>query len=134
AFLFSDTIAGNLAYGAPPGVSREAVTEAATTAGLAPDLAAFPRALETMVGERGVTLSGGQKQRATLARALLRDAPVLLLDDALSSVDTQTEERILAGLEGEFRRHTSVVVAHRLSTVRHADRIVVLDAGRVVEA
>jgi ATP-binding cassette subfamily B protein len=134
AFLFSDTILGNLAYADPAGVSRERAAEAAAVAGLTPDLEVLPRGLDTLVGERGVTLSGGQKQRATLARALLRDAPVLLVDDALSAVDTQTEERILERLEVEFRRRTVVVVAHRLSTVRHADRILVLDGGRVAEA
>jgi ABC-type multidrug transport system fused ATPase/permease subunit len=133
AFLFSDTILGNLAYADASGVSRERALEAAAVAGLAPDLEILPRGIDTVVGERGVTLSGGQKQRATLARALLRDAPVLLVDDALSAVDTQTEERILERLEVEFRRRTVVVVAHRLSTVRHADRILVLDAGRVAE-
>jgi ATP-binding cassette subfamily B multidrug efflux pump len=133
AFLFSDTILGNLAYADPTGVPPERAMEAADVAGLAPDLQVLPRGLDTLVGERGVTLSGGQKQRATLARALLREAPVLLLDDALSAVDTQTEERILERLEIEFRRRTVIVVAHRLSTVRHADRILVLDGGRVAE-
>jgi ATP-binding cassette subfamily B protein len=134
AFLFSDTILGNLGYATSADVGRERAAGVADVAGLGPDLAVLPRGLDTVVGERGVTLSGGQKQRATLARALLRDAPVLLLDDALSSVDTHTEERILERLEVEMRRRTVVVVAHRLSTVRHADRVVVLDRGRVAEA
>jgi ATP-binding cassette subfamily B protein len=132
-YLFSDSLEGNLAYARPDAPSRDEVLRAAAVAGLEPDLEAFPRGIETVDGERGVTLSGGQKQRATLARALLREAPVLLLDDALSSVDTHTEERILERLEGELRRRTAVVVAHRLSTVRHADRIVVLEDGRVAE-
>jgi ATP-binding cassette subfamily B protein len=93
----------------------------------------FPKGYETFVGERGITLSGGQKQRATIARAVLRDAPVLLLDDCLSSVDTHTEEAILQGLRLEMRRRTTLLVAHRVSTVREADTIVVLDEGRVVE-
>ena len=133
AFLFSDTLAANLAYASAAPVPRERVLAAAGTAGLATDLDAFPRGLDTVVGERGVTLSGGQKQRATLARALLTDSPVLLLDDALSAVDTHTEETILAGLVEELRRRTTVITAHRLSTVRHATHIVVLVAGRVVE-
>lgn len=134
AFLFSDTLLGNLAYAVDGELARERALAATDAAGLDSDVQSFPRGLETLIGERGVTLSGGQKQRATLARALLREAPVLLLDDALSSVDTHTEARILEGLRREMRRRTVVVVAHRLSTVRDADHIVVLDAGRVVEA
>jgi ATP-binding cassette subfamily B protein len=134
AFLFSDTIYGNLAYAAEGELARELAVTASSVAGLEADLESFPRGLDTMVGERGVTLSGGQKQRATLARAILRRAPVLLLDDALSSVDTHTEARILEELEGEMRRRTTVIVAHRLSTVRNADRIAVLQDGRVTEA
>jgi ATP-binding cassette subfamily B protein len=134
AFLFSDTIYGNLQYGVAGELPRERAIAAATVAGLESDLEAFPNGLDTIVGERGVTLSGGQKQRATLARALLRRAPILLLDDALSSVDTHTEARILERLQAEMRRRTVVIVAHRLSTVRTADHIVVLDGGRVVEA
>ena len=134
AFLFSDTLLGNLSYAVEEELTRDRALEAVTAAGLASDVQAFPRGLDTVIGERGVTLSGGQKQRATVARAMLRDAPVLLLDDALSSVDTQTEARILQGLRREMRRRTVVVVAHRLSTVRDAAHIVVLDGGRVAEA
>ncbi len=134
AFLFSDTIRGNLAYAVEGELAPEQAVAAATTAGLARDLQSFPRGLDTVVGERGLTLSGGQKQRATLARALLRRAPILVLDDALSSVDTQTEARILERLREEMGRRTVLIVAHRLSTVRDADTIVVLDRGRVVEA
>jgi ATP-binding cassette subfamily B protein len=133
AFLFSDTIAANLAYATDPAPTRDALEEAARRAGLARDLEVLPQGLDTVVGERGVTLSGGQKQRATLARALLRDAPVLLLDDSLSAVDTQTEEAVLAGLAEVFGRRTTIVAAHRLSTVRHATHILVLHEGRVVE-
>jgi ATP-binding cassette, subfamily B, multidrug efflux pump len=133
AFLFSDTIAANLAYAVAEPPSRERLLAVAGTAGLAPDLEAFPKHLDTVLGERGVTLSGGQKQRAALARALLTDAPVLLLDDALSAVDTHTEETILAGLAEDRGRRTTVITAHRLSTVRHATHILVLDRGRVVE-
>jgi ATP-binding cassette subfamily B protein len=133
-FLFSASLAENLAYAVDGPLDPERALGAARTAGLETDLEGFPRGLDTMIGERGVTLSGGQKQRATLARALLRRAPILVLDDALSSVDTHTEARILDRLRTETGRRTVVIVAHRLSTVRDADRIVVLEGGRVVEA
>lgn len=133
AFLFSDTLAANLAYGCASPPSPEALAAAADAAGLSPDLALLPQGLDTVVGERGVTLSGGQKQRATLARALLVGAPVLLLDDALSAVDTHTEETILGHLVRHLAGRTAVITAHRLSTVRHATHILVLDQGRVVE-
>ncbi len=134
AFLFSDTLQGNLGYAVEGVLLPERAMVSASAAGLEADLQAFPRGLDTIVGERGITLSGGQKQRATLARALLRPAPVLLLDDALSSVDTHTEARILDRLQSEMGRRTVVIVAHRLSTVRDASRIFVLDEGRVVES
>ncbi len=133
AFLFSESIAANLAYGARGTPPRARLEEAARMAGLEQDLEALPQGLDTVVGERGVTLSGGQKQRVTLARALLREAPVLLLDDALSAVDTHTEEAVLERLGSVFGTRTTVVAAHRLSTVRHATHILVLDAGHVVE-
>lgn len=133
AFLFSDTVAGNLAYGLTGPSAPERLKAAAHAAGLTPDLDAFPEGLLTRVGERGVTLSGGQKQRATLARALLTQAPVLLLDDALSAVDTHTEETILGHLTTELAGRTTLIAAHRLSTVRHATHVLVLDQGRVVE-
>ena len=97
------------------------------------DAEQFPKGYSTLVGERGITLSGGQKQRVTLARALLADAPIMILDDALSSVDTETERRILDGLHDFLRERTTILVAHRLTTVQEADLIVVLDEGRVVE-
>jgi ATP-binding cassette subfamily B protein len=133
AFLFSDTIAANLAYGVRGPAARERLVAAAQAAGLAPDLERFPAGLDAVVGERGITLSGGQRQRATIARGLVRDATVLVLDDALSAVDVRTEARILEGLREARRGRTAVLVAHRLSTVRDADQILVLDAGRVVE-
>jgi ATP-binding cassette subfamily B protein len=132
SFLFSATVAENIAFGRP-GASREQVAAAAAAAGLEADLAGFPRGLDTVVGERGLTLSGGQKQRVALARALLRDAPILLLDDALSAVDAATEARILGELAGHGAGRTVLVVAHRLSTVAAADLILVLDRGRIVE-
>ena len=97
------------------------------------DVEGFPRGYETMVGERGITLSGGQKQRAAIARALFVDPQILVLDDALSAVDTYTEEEILARLRGTMRARTAIVISHRISTVRQSDRILVLDKGRLVE-
>ena len=131
-FLFSDSIAGNVAFGAVDGDER-AVTDAVEVARLDKDIVEFPDGLSTAVGERGITLSGGQKQRAALARALMVDPRILILDDALSAVDTQTEEEILSRLRGVMRRRTSIVVSHRISTVRDADLILVLDEGRAVE-
>src|SRR5262245_18386344 len=133
AFLFSAPLSENLAYGVRGDAEPARVARSAAAAGLSDDLEGFPQGLSTVVGERGITLSGGQRQRATIARALMLDAPVLVLDDALSSVDTRTEAAILDGLRAERRGRTAIVVAHRLSTVRDADRILVLDAGRVAE-
>ncbi|MFB3852191.1 MAG: ABC transporter ATP-binding protein [Vicinamibacterales bacterium] len=135
-FLFSDTIAENVAFGATTdgaGATREAVEKAAAMARLDKDLASFPNGLDTLVGERGITLSGGQKQRTALARALLVNPRILVLDDALSAVDTYTEEEILERLRGVMREKTSIIVSHRISTVRDADQILVLDGGRIVE-
>jgi ATP-binding cassette, subfamily B, multidrug efflux pump len=132
AFLFSATIEENVAYGAPE-AEPERIRQAAAVALLEPDVGAFPEAWRTRVGERGITLSGGQKQRATIARALLRESPVLLLDDCLSAVDAHTEEAILHGLRAEMRRRTAILVSHRVSTVRDADLIVVLEDGAIAE-
>jgi ATP-binding cassette subfamily B protein len=136
-FLFSDTIRANLEFGAPPGegsaVPAPRLEAAAEVAQLLETLRQFPQGFETVLGERGITLSGGQKQRTAIARAVLRDAPILLLDDCLSSVDTHTEEEILRRLRGVMRARTTLVVAHRVSTVRSADRIVVLGGGRILE-
>ncbi len=131
-FLFSATLAENIAYGVDH-AKRAAIERAGHVAHLQDDVALLPRGWDTMVGERGITLSGGQRQRTAIARAVLRDAPILLLDDCLSSVDTQTEEAILGELRGELRRRTSLIVAHRVSTVRDADLIVVLEGGALVE-
>jgi ATP-binding cassette subfamily B protein len=106
---------------------------AASVARLDKDLEEFPKGYDTVIGERGITLSGGQKQRAAIARAVFADPPILILDDALSAVDTYTEDEILARLRGVMRERTSIIVAHRVSTVRQADRIFVLDRGRIVE-
>lgn len=133
-FLFSDTIAGNIAYGARDVQgTAERVAEAARIARLDKDLEDFPKGYDTVVGERGLTLSGGQKQRTAIARALVVDPRILILDDALSAVDTYTEEEILSRLRGVMRQRTSILVSHRISTVRGADQILVLDRGRIVE-
>jgi len=131
-FLFSATLAENIAFGVEHATSND-IRRAAELAGLAGDIESFPNGYETMVGERGITLSGGQKQRTAIARALLRDPRILILDDALSSVDTLTEERILSGLSELMRGRTVILISHRVSTVRQADSIVVLEKGCVVE-
>ena len=131
-FLFSSTIRENLAFGAPH-ASSQALLEAAEAAHIRREFEEFPQGFETMVGERGVTLSGGQKQRAAIARALLRRPAILILDDALASVDTYTEERILGGLGVYTAVSTTILISHRVSTVRNADQIAVLDHGRIVE-
>jgi len=131
-FLFSETIRENLIFGAPE-AGVEAMLEAAQAAHIRQEFEEFPQGFETMVGERGLTLSGGQKQRSAIARALLRRPPILILDDALASVDTYTEERILGGLRGYTADSTTILISHRVSTVRSADQIAVLDHGRIVE-
>jgi ATP-binding cassette subfamily B protein len=131
-FLFSETIRENLAFGAPRAGAEE-LMEAAGAAHIRGEFEEFPQGFETMVGERGVTLSGGQKQRSAIARALLRRPAILILDDALASVDTYTEERILGGLRNYTANTTTLLISHRVSTVRSADRIAVLDKGRIVE-
>jgi ATP-binding cassette, subfamily B, multidrug efflux pump len=131
-FLFSATIRENLAFGAPVASPKEMI-EAAEAAHIRKEFDEFPQGFETIVGERGVTLSGGQKQRAAIARALLRRPSILILDDALASVDTYTEERILSGLRGYTTNSTTILISHRVSTVRHADQIAVLHHGRIVE-
>jgi ATP-binding cassette subfamily B protein len=157
-FLFSDKLADNVAFGldavvdarlkpsrhndddaerdrsAKPLAERnERIRAAAAVARLDKDVADFPKGYDTMVGERGITLSGGQKQRTALARAVAVDPRILILDDALSAVDTYTEEEILSRLRGVMRERTSIIVSHRVSTVRDADQIFVLDDGRIVE-
>ncbi|PWU00703.1 MAG: ABC transporter ATP-binding protein [Terriglobia bacterium] len=131
-FLFSATIAENIALGTDNATPEE-IRRAAELAGLTEDIEGFPQGYDTMVGERGITLSGGQKQRTAIARAILRDPKILILDDALSSVDTLTEERILTHLAGVMRGRTVILISHRVSTVRQADRIIVLEKGRIVE-
>jgi ATP-binding cassette subfamily B multidrug efflux pump len=133
-FLFSTTLAENITFGARAGQGdRERVSEAAGIARLDKDLAQFPQGYETTVGERGITLSGGQKQRVAIARALVIDPKILVLDDALSAVDTHTEEEILDRLSGVMSQRTAIIVSHRVSTIRGAHQIVVLHEGRVAE-
>jgi ATP-binding cassette subfamily B protein len=151
-FLFSDTLADNIAFGLDAQLARQAITQspdsqitqlpdsrmsrivaAAAVARLDKDVADFPMGYDTMVGERGITLSGGQKQRTAIARAIVIDPAILVLDDALSAVDTYTEEEILSRLRGVMRERTSIIVSHRISTVRDADQILVLDEGQIVE-
>ncbi|HEX2445643.1 MAG TPA: ABC transporter ATP-binding protein [Vicinamibacterales bacterium] len=133
-FLFSDSIAHNVLFGVDAAGDEAARVEAAArVARLDKDVSSFPKGYDTLVGERGITLSGGQKQRTALARALAIDPPILVLDDALSAVDTYTEEEILSRLKAVMRQRTSIIVSHRVSTVREADQIFVLDAGRIVE-
>lgn len=131
-FLFSNTVKSNLTVGRPEATEEE-MMDACRIAQFDETLSGMEEGLETLLGERGVNLSGGQKQRLTIARALIQDPVILLLDDALSSVDTRTEERILQGLKNVMATRTSVVVSHRVSTVRHADLILVLDDGEIVE-
>jgi len=131
-FLFSDTVRGNIAFGTE-GASDEEVCAAAEAASIASDIEGFPAQYETIVGERGITLSGGQKQRTAIARAIIRNPRILILDDALSSVDTYTEERILNHLRQIMRGRTTIFISHRVSTVQAADKIAVLHEGRIVE-
>jgi ATP-binding cassette subfamily B protein len=142
-FLFSESIAENVSLGVTDArgarekggrpIDLGRLQEAAGVARLDKDIAGFPKGYETLVGERGITLSGGQKQRTAIARAVILNPPILVLDDALSAVDTYTEEEILQKLRVFMRNRTSILVAHRVSTVRHADVIVVLQDGRIIE-
>ena len=131
-FLFSNTLSANLAYGADAAATAQ-IHAVAEEAQLKKDIDQFDEGFDTLIGERGVTLSGGQKQRATLARALIRRPQILILDDALSAVDTHTEEAILDHLHALMQGRTTLIIAHRISTLRHADRIAVLDDGRIAE-
>ena len=133
-FLFSDTLAENITFGVKESqLSDGSLEKSAQVSRLDKDLQEFPEGYQTLVGERGITLSGGQKQRTAIARALVIDPKILVLDDALSAVDTHTEEEILVQLRAVMKQRTSIIVSHRISTVRHADQILVLDQGRIVE-
>jgi ATP-binding cassette subfamily B multidrug efflux pump len=131
-FLFSATVRDNIGFGVD-NAAADAVRRAAAVAGVAADIEAFPRGYDTVVGERGITLSGGQKQRLTLARAVITEPHIVVLDDALSSVDTRTERAILAALREQLRQRTCIIIAHRISTIQDADLIAVLDGGQLVE-
>jgi ATP-binding cassette subfamily B multidrug efflux pump len=131
-FLFSETLRENIAFGVEEATDRQ-ILDAAEVASIAAEISEFPAKFSTMVGERGITLSGGQKQRAAIARAVIRNPKILILDDSLSSVDTGTEEQILRRLDAILRQRTTVLISHRVSTVKHADQIAVLRDGRIVE-
>ena len=131
-FLFSESILENISYGTD-GTSRERIHEAAEISQLGKDVSEFPQQFDTMLGERGITLSGGQKQRTSIARAVLRQPGILILDDALSAVDTFTEEEVLRRLHRVMENRTSIIISHRISTVKNADLIIVLDKGAIVE-
>jgi ATP-binding cassette subfamily B protein len=131
-FLFSDTIRENIAFGKMVATEKE-IVEAARLAQIYDEIRGFPEGMNTMVGEKGITLSGGQRQRIAIARAILMDPPIFVLDDALSSVDIQTEERILEGLDKFLKEKTSILVTHRIAPLRRADRIIVLEEGQIVE-
>ena len=131
--LFNDTIAANIAYGTMAGAPREAVEHAAAAANAIEFIRTQPQGFDTVVGERGIRLSGGQRQRIAIARAILKDAPILILDEATSALDNESEFLIQAALNELMRGRTTIVIAHRLSTIEHCDRIIVLDGGRIVE-
>jgi ATP-binding cassette subfamily B multidrug efflux pump len=131
-FLFSESVRENIAFGKEDATEEE-VRSAAQTASIASDIESFPEQYKTLVGERGITLSGGQKQRTAIARAVIRSPRILILDDALSSVDTHTEDKILNHLREVMQGRTTIFISHRVSTVRNADMIAVLHSGRIVE-
>jgi subfamily B ATP-binding cassette protein MsbA len=131
--LFNDTIANNIAYGALAGAEREKIETAARDAYALEFVDKLELGLDTEIGENGVKLSGGQRQRLALARALLKDAPILILDEATSALDTESERYIQAALQKVMRGRTTLVIAHRLSTIENADMILVMEQGRIVE-
>ncbi|MEO2176802.1 MAG: ATP-binding cassette domain-containing protein, partial [bacterium] len=131
--LFNDSVAGNIAYGGLSGASREEITRAAESAHAMEFISKLPDGLDTIVGENGTLLSGGQRQRIAIARALLKDAPVLILDEATSALDSASERAIQEALDEVMKHRTTIVIAHRLSTIENADQVVVLDEGRVLE-
>jgi ATP-binding cassette subfamily B protein len=132
-FLFSDTIAENIGFGRGDDVPEEEIEWAACVSQISDDIKGFPHKMRTFVGERGITLSGGQKQRVAISRAVSVQPGILILDDSLSNVDTYTEERILEQLSGVMKHRTTILVSHRISTVKNAHQIIVLEEGRIVE-
>jgi ATP-binding cassette subfamily B protein len=131
-FLFSDTIANNISFGID-NPDLELVTQAAKDADVYQNILDFPKGFETLLGERGITLSGGQKQRVSIARAIVKEPKILILDDCLSAVDTKTENAILNSLKKIMENRTSIIISHRVSSAKLADQIIVLDEGRIVE-
>ncbi len=131
-FLFSDTIANNIAFGID-NFKEEDLIQAARDAAVHQNIIGFEQGYQTLIGERGITLSGGQKQRVSIARALIKSHKILILDDCLSAVDTRTEEEILNSLGRIMAGRTTIIIAHRVSTIKNADQILVMDEGRVVE-
>ncbi|MCI2426545.1 ATP-binding cassette domain-containing protein, partial [Candidatus Acetothermia bacterium] len=132
-FLFSTTIAENIRFGRPEATMEE-IERAAQLAGIDDEIRAFSQGFDTLVGERGISLSGGQKQRLAIARAIILDPRILIMDDSLSAVDAEREEMVLDNLQAIFAAKTSIVIAHRVSTVANSDKIIVLDRGRIVES
>ncbi len=130
--LFNDTVANNIAFGLP-NVSHDRIVEAAKTANIYDFIMSLPDGFDTNIGDRGVNLSGGQRQRLSIARAVLRNAPILLLDEATSAMDTESEKLVQEALDKMMQNRTAIVIAHRLSTIQHADRIYVMEEGRIVE-
>jgi subfamily B ATP-binding cassette protein MsbA len=131
--LFNDTVAANIAYGAMSDATRDAVERAAVAAHALDFIQALPKGFETLVGQHGIRLSGGQRQRIAIARAILKNAPILILDEATSALDSESERHVQAAMDALMRGRTTIVIAHRLSTIERVDRIAVLDAGRIVE-
>ena len=131
--LFNESVAANIAYGSLAGTSREAIESAAEAANALDFIRAMPQGFDTIVGERGTRLSGGQRQRIAIARAILKDAPILILDEATSALDTESERQVQIALDHLMSGRTTIVIAHRLSTIEHCDRIVVLANGRIAE-
>jgi subfamily B ATP-binding cassette protein MsbA len=131
--LFNDSVANNIAYGGLANASLEKIEQAAIKAYAAEFIEQLPQSFETEIGENGVKLSGGQKQRLAIARALLKDAPLLILDEATSALDTESERQIQKALKEVVQGRTSIVIAHRLSTIEHADLILVIEKGEIVE-
>ena len=132
SFLFSDTILNNISFG-KNNASTEEITKAAKTASVHKNIIAFKEGYETLLGERGVTLSGGQKQRISIARALIKNPTLLLLDDCLSAVDTETEEQIISNFNAIAQKKTCFIVSHRISSVKNADVIIVLSDGKIIQ-
>jgi subfamily B ATP-binding cassette protein MsbA len=131
--LFNDTVAANIAYGMNAAAHSQQINAAAEAAHAMDFIRAMPKGMDTVIGEKGMRLSGGQRQRLAIARAILKDAPVLILDEATSALDSESEKHVQAALESLMKGRTTVVIAHRLSTIENADRIVVLDNGRIAE-